>query len=53
VPVALVAAAGQQTGLDGGGGRFTCFLRDGDRTFLTYNTTGRGNEDDYSVTVPG
>ena len=25
-------------------GRLTCFLRDGDRTFLTYATTGRGNE---------
>ena len=25
-------------------GRFTCFLRDGDRTFLTYSTTGRGTE---------
>jgi predicted dithiol-disulfide oxidoreductase (DUF899 family) len=25
-------------------GSLTCFLRDGDRTFLTYETTGRGNE---------
>jgi predicted dithiol-disulfide oxidoreductase (DUF899 family) len=25
-------------------GFLTCFLRDGDRTFLTYSTTGRGNE---------
>lgn len=25
-------------------GYLTCYLRDGDRTFLTYNTTGRGNE---------
>jgi hypothetical protein len=25
-------------------GRIACFLRDGDRMFLTYNTTGRGNE---------
>ena len=25
-------------------GRITCFLRDGDRVFLTYRTTGRGNE---------
>ena len=25
-------------------GSITCFLRDGDRTFLTYSTTGRGNE---------
>ncbi|MET8977017.1 DUF899 family protein [Streptomyces sp. NPDC004539] len=25
-------------------GRLTCFLRDGDRTYLTYSTTGRGNE---------
>jgi predicted dithiol-disulfide oxidoreductase (DUF899 family) len=25
-------------------GSLTCYLRDGDRTFLTYATTGRGNE---------
>jgi predicted dithiol-disulfide oxidoreductase (DUF899 family) len=25
-------------------GYLTCFLRDGDRAFLTYATTGRGNE---------
>ncbi|MCB5167663.1 DUF899 domain-containing protein [Streptomyces bambusae] len=25
-------------------GYLACFLRDGDRTFLTYETTGRGNE---------
>ncbi|WP_236796447.1 DUF899 family protein [Amycolatopsis sp. GM8] len=25
-------------------GHLTCYLRDGDRTFLTYATTGRGNE---------
>ncbi|MGK5553442.1 DUF899 domain-containing protein [Actinomadura kijaniata] len=25
-------------------GYTTCYLRDGDRTFLTYSTTGRGNE---------
>jgi predicted dithiol-disulfide oxidoreductase (DUF899 family) len=25
-------------------GAFSCFLRDGDRTFLTYSTTGRGTE---------
>jgi predicted dithiol-disulfide oxidoreductase (DUF899 family) len=25
-------------------GSFACFLRDGDRTFLTYTTTGRGTE---------
>src|SRR5215469_3576668 len=25
-------------------GQITCFLRDGDRAFLTYSTTGRGNE---------
>jgi hypothetical protein len=29
-------------------GSITCFLRDGDRAFLTYATTGRGNE----VTAP-
>ena len=25
-------------------GHITCFLRDGDRAFMTYDTTGRGNE---------
>ena len=25
-------------------GHITCYLRDGDRAFLTYHTTGRGNE---------
>jgi predicted dithiol-disulfide oxidoreductase (DUF899 family) len=25
-------------------GHLTCYLRDGDRAFLTYSTTGRGNE---------
>ena len=25
-------------------GRIVCYLRDGDRVFLTYSTTGRGNE---------
>jgi predicted dithiol-disulfide oxidoreductase (DUF899 family) len=25
-------------------GHISCFLRDGDRVFLTYSTTGRGNE---------
>jgi predicted dithiol-disulfide oxidoreductase (DUF899 family) len=25
-------------------GHIICFLRDGDRVFLTYSTTGRGNE---------
>ena len=25
-------------------GSITCYLRDGDRVFLTYATTGRGNE---------
>ncbi|MFI1763620.1 DUF899 family protein [Streptomyces sp. NPDC020800] len=28
----------------GGMGQLVCFLRDGDRVFLTYSTTGRGNE---------
>ncbi|MEU5634457.1 DUF899 family protein [Streptomyces rishiriensis] len=28
----------------GGMGHLSCFLRDGDRVFLTYTTTGRGNE---------
>ncbi|MEU1532524.1 DUF899 family protein [Streptomyces fagopyri] len=28
----------------GGMGHIACFLRDGDRVFLTYSTTGRGNE---------
>ncbi|WP_433475530.1 DUF899 family protein [Spirillospora sp. CA-142024] len=30
--------------LGGSMGYITCFLRDGDRVFLTYSTTGRGNE---------
>jgi len=30
--------------IGGGMGYLACFLRDGDRTFLTYRTTGRGNE---------
>uniref|UniRef100_UPI002FDC6089 DUF899 domain-containing protein n=1 Tax=Streptomyces sp. IBSBF 2806 TaxID=2903529 RepID=UPI002FDC6089 len=30
--------------LGGGMGHLSCFLRDGDRVFLTYTTTGRGNE---------
>ena len=30
-------------------GSITCFLRDGDRAFLTYSTTGRGNEAFESV----
>lgn len=28
----------------GGGGEIACYLRDGDRVFLTYSTTDRGNE---------
>ena len=38
------SARGLEAPLNGGGGRLTCFLRDGDRTFMTYDTTGRGNE---------
>ncbi|WP_329321033.1 DUF899 domain-containing protein [Streptomyces sp. NBC_01262] len=30
--------------IGGGMGHIVCFLRDGDRVFLTYSTTGRGNE---------
>ena len=30
--------------IGGSMGYITCFLRDGDRVFLTYSTTGRGNE---------
>ncbi|NED81452.1 DUF899 domain-containing protein, partial [Streptomyces sp. SID11233] len=30
--------------LGGGMGNLSAFLRDGDRVFLTYTTTGRGNE---------
>ncbi|MFG1942256.1 DUF899 family protein [Nonomuraea sp. NPDC048826] len=30
--------------IGGAMGYLTCYLRDGDRTFLTYSTTGRGNE---------
>ncbi|KAA9153169.1 DUF899 domain-containing protein [Amycolatopsis acidicola] len=32
------------TPIGGGMGRISCFLREGDRVFLTYTTTGRGNE---------
>jgi predicted dithiol-disulfide oxidoreductase (DUF899 family) len=32
------------TPLGGGMGHLSAFLRDGDRVFLTYTTTGRGNE---------
>jgi hypothetical protein len=30
--------------IDGEMGHVSCFLRDGDRVFLTYSTTGRGTE---------
>ena len=33
-------------------GYLTCFLRDGDRVFLTYSTTGRGNERGQRVPRP-
>ena len=35
---------GVEAPVGGGMGHITCFLRDGDRVFLTYSTTGRGNE---------
>ena len=42
---ALVLGARAWTPPVGGDmGSIACFLRDGDRVFLTYSTTGRGNE---------
>ena len=35
---------GVEAPVGGSMGSITCFLRDGDRSFLTYSTTGRGNE---------
>ncbi len=35
---------GVEAPVGGGMGQIVCFLRDGDRVFLTYSTTGRGNE---------
>ena len=35
---------GVEAPLGGEMGHIVCFLRDGDRVFLTYSTTGRGNE---------
>jgi predicted dithiol-disulfide oxidoreductase (DUF899 family) len=35
---------GVEAPLGEGMGQIVCFLRDGDRVFLTYSTTGRGNE---------
>ena len=35
---------GVEAPVGGSMGYLTCFLRDGDRVFLTYSTTGRGNE---------
>jgi predicted dithiol-disulfide oxidoreductase (DUF899 family) len=35
---------GVEPRIGGGMGHIDCFLRDGDRVFLTYSTTGRGNE---------
>ena len=35
---------GVETPVGGSMGSITCFLRDRDRVFLTYSTTGRGNE---------
>ena len=35
---------GVEPRIGGGMGHLDCFLRDGDRVFLTYSTTGRGNE---------
>ena len=41
---ALVLGAGRRGAAPRRGGHIICFLRDGDRVFLTYSTTGRGNE---------
>ncbi len=35
---------GVEAPIGGRHGHIVCFLRDGDRVFLTYSTTGRGNE---------
>lgn len=35
---------GVEAQVGGGMGHIDCFLRDGDRVFHTYSTTGRGNE---------
>jgi len=35
---------GVEAPVGGGMGQIVCFLRDGDRVFRTYSTTGRGNE---------
>jgi len=35
---------GVEAPIGGEMGHIVCFLRDGDRVFLTYSTTGRGNE---------
>ena len=35
---------GAPAAIGGDMGSITCYLRDGDRTFLTYSTTARGNE---------
>ena len=41
---ALVLGAGRGGAAPAEEGHIICFLRDGDRVFLTYSTTGRGNE---------
>ena len=41
---ALVLGPGRGGADPRGRGHFICYLRDGDQVFLTYSTTGRGNE---------
>ena len=43
---------GVEAPVGGSMGYLTCFLRDGDRVFLTYSTTGRGNERGQRVPRP-
>jgi predicted dithiol-disulfide oxidoreductase (DUF899 family) len=42
--IAAARRRGVEAPVGGEMGHIVCFLRDGDRVFLTYSTTGRGNE---------
>ena len=44
LPVSWYSVRGVEVPVGGEMGHILCFLRDGDRVFLTYSTTGRGNE---------
>lgn len=43
-PEPWYSVRGVEAPVGGEMGHIVCFLRDGDRVFLTYSTTGRGNE---------